>query len=71
MITVTFDSLNYTAREGSANPVEVCVRATGSRIKSQQQLNVMVVITPVMSGTSLLHINRGSQNAIILIPDAI
>lgn len=50
VINVKFESPSYTVREGSRNHVEVCVRATDSRIKTQQQLNVMVVITPVMSG---------------------
>ena len=62
MINVTFESPRYNVTEG--NPVEVCVRTTDSRIKSQQQVNVMVIITPVISGMSLLH--RNSPNTIII-----
>lgn len=57
VINVTFESPNYTVTEGSGNPAEVCVRADSRRIKTQQQLNITVVITPVMSGMSLPPVN--------------
>ena len=45
VINITFESPLYTVTEGSAQHVEVCVNTTDTRIKSQQRLNLTVVIT--------------------------
>ena len=54
VIKVAFESPSYTATE--SRPVEVCVNATDSRIKSQQRLNVTIIIAPATMGMSTFHI---------------
>ena len=50
-INITFESSLYIVAEGLAQEVEVCVNTTDSRIKSQQRLNVTVVIGEGPSAT--------------------